>query len=981
MKRTSFIGARAALSLAAGLLLAGVATPAAAVNCATGEPVAVIKGDPVQSFADFTQNQAGVWSPATVQLDNQDGANGSKPNNGAIAWSQLSGPTVTLVPFANDKVKFSAPDVGPSGASLVFQLAVSCTRNGGNVTATDTVTVNITDAYSPSTNRAPSASASANPANANDGATVTLVGSGSDPDGNPISFEWTQTDGPAVTLANSNAAITTFVAPNTSSSNGATLKFRLRVSDGSLSSTSDVTVNVIWVNDPPVALLACPLSLLELNEGQGFVLDGSASSDTEAGSLNYAWSGGPWTTLTTPWDGTPTLSLGNITGNVANLTAPLLTFGQVGKFTYRLTVTDAGGLYTFKECDIFVHDVTKPLIDVPDDIIAEADSAVGAIIGPDRGYVVSAFDAVDGSLPLVNTSSYFMCAPAPGALFALDQSTPVACIAHDSAGNEATAGFFVTVQDKTAPLIEVPLSFAVEATGPEGAAANYVAKSNDIVDGEKDALCVPASGSVFPINSPGPVTTVTCNATDAHNNKATERTFEVAVHDETPPAFDPASVSPDLLAEASAPTGATVTFSLPMANDLVDLGNVVVTCVPASGSEFPLGDTAVSCNAIDTRGNSTRDETPPTSVGFKVTVRDTTPPVITGVPTDQTLEALSAAGAPFAYLLPAAMDAVDGIRPVTCANAPALALPGVFPLGTTTVTCSASDTRGNAGSKSFTVTVVDTTPPTLTVPANITAEATGPNGAAVTFSVSASDLVDASVDVTCSANSGDTFALDVTTTVTCSAKDDAGNTASGSFTVRVQDTTGPVISPHGNITATATGNSSTVVNYAVPTAYDLVDGAVPVTCTPPPGSSFSVGTTQVNCEAYDSHHNESAYSGFTVTVSYNFTGFFQPVDNWPSLNTVKAGSAVPVKFSLGGNQGLDIFQSPPASGAIACGATDGAAIEETVTAGSSSLQFDATSNQYIYVWKTEKAWVGQCRILQIKLKDGSAAKLALFKFK
>jgi hypothetical protein len=87
-----------------------------------------------------------------------------------------------------------------------------------------------------------------------------------------------------------------------------------------------------------------------------------------------------------------------------------------------------------------------------------------------------------------------------------------------------------------------------------------------------------------------------------------------------------------------------------------------------------------------------------------------------------------------------------------------------------------------------------------------------------------------------------------------------------------------------------------------------------------------------------------------------------------------------VKFSLGGNQGLNIFESSPASGVIACSATDGDAIEETVTAGNSSLQFDPGSNQYIYVWKTEKSWTGQCRILQIKLKGGTQ-RSALFKFK
>jgi hypothetical protein len=88
-----------------------------------------------------------------------------------------------------------------------------------------------------------------------------------------------------------------------------------------------------------------------------------------------------------------------------------------------------------------------------------------------------------------------------------------------------------------------------------------------------------------------------------------------------------------------------------------------------------------------------------------------------------------------------------------------------------------------------------------------------------------------------------------------------------------------------------------------------------------------------------------------------------------------------VKFNLGGNQGLAIFATnSPASSPIACSATDGDAVEETVTAGSSSLQYAPGTGQYIYVWKTEKAWVGQCRVLQVKLRDGQV-KSALFKFK
>lgn len=105
---------------------------------------------------------------------------------------------------------------------------------------------------------------------------------------------------------------------------------------------------------------------------------------------------------------------------------------------------------------------------------------------------------------------------------------------------------------------------------------------------------------------------------------------------------------------------------------------------------------------------------------------------------------------------------------------------------------------------------------------------------------------------------------------------------------------------------------------------------------------------------------------------YNFNGFFQPIDNLPTMNIVKAGKAIPVKFSLGGFQGYDIFAAGyPASTLIVCGVTAEDAIEQTVTAGSSSLSYDASTDQYTYVWKTEKAWEGTCRSLVVKLDDGT----------
>ena len=106
---------------------------------------------------------------------------------------------------------------------------------------------------------------------------------------------------------------------------------------------------------------------------------------------------------------------------------------------------------------------------------------------------------------------------------------------------------------------------------------------------------------------------------------------------------------------------------------------------------------------------------------------------------------------------------------------------------------------------------------------------------------------------------------------------------------------------------------------------------------------------------------------------YQFTGLFQPVDNLPVVNRVNSGQAIPVKFSLAGNQGLAIFETGyPRSQVITCNSTDQVdGVEETVTAGGSSLSYDAATGRYTYVWKTEKAWRNQCRQLVLKFKDGT----------
>jgi hypothetical protein len=123
---------------------------------------------------------------------------------------------------------------------------------------------------------------------------------------------------------------------------------------------------------------------------------------------------------------------------------------------------------------------------------------------------------------------------------------------------------------------------------------------------------------------------------------------------------------------------------------------------------------------------------------------------------------------------------------------------------------------------------------------------------------------------------------------------------------------------------------------------------------------------------------------YTLTEPYVFTGFFPPVDN-PGVsedvvNRANAGRGIPVKFNLAGNQGLDIFEPGyPRFVSTPCENGDTQdAIEETTTSPA-GLTYDPATDQYTYVWKTQKAWAGRCGAFQLGLNDGSDHH-ALFRF-
>lgn len=193
------------------------------------------------------------------------------------------------------------------------------------------------------------------------------------------------------------------------------------------------------------------------------------------------------------------------------------------------------------------------------------------------------------------------------------------------------------------------------------------------------------------------------------------------------------------------------------------------------------------------------------------------------------------------------------------------------------------------------------------------------------------------------------------------------------------DRTPPKLSV-ADLTLNATGPNGTVVNYTV-SASDA--SGTTVNCTVASGALFPVGTTPVTCNAVDACGN-AATASFNVTVNplFPFSGFFHPVDNIPVVNLVQAGQAIPIKFSLGGNRGLNIFAPGyPVSFPVVCDTEDMTNdIEETLTAGSSSLSYDHGTDRYLYVWKTNEGWSNSCRIFSVLLTDGSEHR-AYFRFK
>src|SRR5262249_3045128 len=200
------------------------------------------------------------------------------------------------------------------------------------------------------------------------------------------------------------------------------------------------------------------------------------------------------------------------------------------------------------------------------------------------------------------------------------------------------------------------------------------------------------SGNLFPVG----VTIVTYTATDRSGNTA-QAQQTVTVNDNTPPVLTaPANVSVNTGAGATTCSAVVSNATLGTAtatDNCPGIGSITRTGVPA-GNVFPVGNTTVSYSVTDAHGNtSTANQT--------VTVVDNTPPVIS-CPANIVLEPTCPTGAIATFANATATDNC-GVQSVVRTGGPASG--SVFPIGTTTVTFTATDIYNNTSSCSFTVTV------------------------------------------------------------------------------------------------------------------------------------------------------------------------------------------------------------------------------------------------------------------------------------
>ena len=449
------------------------------------------------------------------------------------------------------------------------------------------------------------------------------------------------------------------------------------------------------------------------------------------------------------------------------------------------TATDVNGNSTTSTFNVTVTDDEAPVITgLPSNITVFNDEDVcGAHV---YWTEISSPDATDNCsldtfAPDYNSGAYFTVG-----------TTTVTYTATDIHGNSSTATFTVTVTDDEAPTISTVEDITVSN---DAGSCNAVVTWTVPTDADNCAVTsftsTHNSGDTFDVGT----TTVTYTAEDEAGNETT-MSFTVTVNDDEAPtiANTPADVSVN---NDAGNCSAVVTWAAPTPND--NCGIQDFTSSHDSGDVFAVGTTEVTFTATDTNGNTTTST-------FDITVTDNEDPTFSGMPANITQTADPGnCSAEVDWAAPTADDNCD-VQSLASDHDPM----DDFPVGTTTVTYTATDIHGNSSTASFTITVTDDEAPTISdTPSNITvSNEAGLCSADVTWTAPTAEDNCPGTILTSTHNIGDTFELG-TTTVMYTAEDAAGNQTTSSFTVTVIDDEAPAITAASDQAVECDGSGNT----------------------------------------------------------------------------------------------------------------------------------------------------------------------------
>ncbi|OKP81500.1 cellulose-binding protein [Paenibacillus helianthi] len=523
----------------------------------------------------------------------------------------------------------------------------------------------------------------------------------------------------------------------------------------------------------------------------------------------------------------------------------------VGTTKVTWMATDASGNVAIGTQNVKVMDTTDPEIHIPADVRVEATAV--------RSQVQIGIATATDIFPVTVTSNAPDDYPVG--------TTEVTWTAKDTHGNLTTGKQKVTVEDTTLPVLKVPADISKEATAVNTPVNIGQAAATDLFAVE--------IVSNAPVSYPLGKTIVTWKATDANGN-ISSGTQTITIVDTTVPSIAEAA---DLTVEATS-RETQVQLAVPAVTDIFGIASVTQN----APSAFPIGVTEVLWTAKDKNGNlSTRKQ--------KVTVVDTTKPVLS-VPKEVQVEA-SALQTPVEIGMATATDIFN----VTVkSNAPA-----TFPIGVTEVTWTATDEHGNLSTGVQKITVVDTTKPVLSVPKDLTVEATAVKTPVEIGQATGTDIY----KVTITNNAPDSYPLGVTEVI-WTATDANGNVTTKVQKITVVDTSSPLLSVPEDQTVEATA-VKTAVKIGLATASDIFKYTM-VSNAP---ADYPLGTTEVTWTATDENGNVA-----TKVQKITVVDTTRPVLSVPKDQTVEA-TAVKTPVEIGQATASDIFKYTMVSNAPA----------------------------------------------------------------